>query len=182
MGCLLYKVRLFTSSIWRGGDLFPCVVLFICSNFILFVYFSSFSFILLFYLMWFVYFVRLFTSSIWRSGDLFSCVVLFICSNTILFVYFSSLSFILFSPWFGLFTLFVCLLLSVSGWLKDSDHELIRRVSLRIEDVTGLTMDTAEELQVWRISWLNDYKIMSSNQVWRVSPSEENSVLNNKSN
>ncbi|XP_078383611.1 prolyl 4-hydroxylase subunit alpha-1-like isoform X2 [Oculina patagonica] len=37
---------------------------------------------------------------------------------------------------------------SKSGWLKDEDHELIRRVSLRIEDVTGLTMDTAEELQI----------------------------------
>ena len=42
----------------------------------------------------------------------------------------------------------VTCLLPVSGWLKDKDHELIRRVSLRIEDVTGLTMDTAEELQV----------------------------------
>lgn len=49
---------------------------------------------------------------------------------------------------FCLFT-FVCYFLHfVSGWLKDTDHELIRRVSLRIEDVTGLTMDTAEELQV----------------------------------
>lgn len=38
--------------------------------------------------------------------------------------------------------------ISKSGWLKDTDHELIRRVSLRIEDVTGLTMDTAEELQI----------------------------------
>ena len=37
---------------------------FICSNTILFVYFSSFSLILLCYLMWFVYFVRVFTSSI----------------------------------------------------------------------------------------------------------------------
>ena len=43
--------------------------------------------------------------------------------------------------------LFTCLL-PVSGWLKDGDDELVRRVSLRIEDVTGLTMDTAEELQV----------------------------------
>lgn len=48
---------------------------------------------------------------------------------------------------FVFFCLFTCLL-PVSGWLKDEDHELIRRVSLRIEDVTGLTMDTAEELQV----------------------------------
>lgn len=38
--------------------------------------------------------------------------------------------------------------ISKSGWLKDTDHELIRRVSRRIEDVTGLTMDTAEELQI----------------------------------
>lgn len=42
----------------------------------------------------------------------------------------------------------------VSGWLKDTDHELIRRVSLRIEDVTGLTMDTAEELQVCATSYV----------------------------
>ena len=54
---------------------------------------------------------------------------------------------------FDCFVLFVFLylftyLLPVSGWLKDQDHKLIRRVSLRIEDVTGLTMDTAEELQV----------------------------------
>ena len=46
--------------------------------------------------------------------------------------------------------LFTCLL-PVSGWLKDGDDELIRRVSLRIEDVTGLTMDTAEELQVFTV-------------------------------
>ncbi|KAJ7352837.1 Prolyl 4-hydroxylase, alpha polypeptide [Desmophyllum pertusum] len=38
--------------------------------------------------------------------------------------------------------------ISKSAWLKDEDHELVRRVSLRIEDVTGLTMDTAEELQI----------------------------------
>lgn len=54
---------------------------------------------------------------------------------------------------FAFFVLFVFVylftyLLPASGWLKDGDHELIRRVSLRIEDVTGLTMDTAEELQV----------------------------------
>ena len=43
---------------------------------------------------------------------------------------------------------FLLVYLLVSGWLKDSDHEVIRRVSQRIEDLTGLTMDTAEELQV----------------------------------
>lgn len=43
--------------------------------------------------------------------------------------------------------LFTCLL-PASGWLKDEEHEVVRRVSRRIEDVTGLTMDTAEELQV----------------------------------
>ena len=47
-----------------------------------------------------------------------------------------------------LFCLFIYLFTSASGWLKDEDHEVVRRVSLRIEDVTGLTMDTAEELQV----------------------------------
>ena len=45
------------------------------------------------------------------------------------------------------FCLFVILTFA-SGWLKDTDHELIRRVSRRFEDLTGLTMDTAEELQV----------------------------------
>lgn len=49
-------------------------------------------------------------------------------------------------------SLFFCLFVFftfASGWLKDTDHELIRRVSRRFEDVTGLTMDTAEELQVY---------------------------------
>ena len=35
-----------------------------------------------------------------------------------------------------------------SAWLKDEDDPMIRKVSLKIEDATGLTMDTAEELQV----------------------------------
>ena len=52
--------------------------------------------------------------------------------------------FIMLSLFFGQFVSFTF----ASGWLKDTDHELIRRVSQRFEDVTGLTMDTAEELQV----------------------------------
>ena len=52
--------------------------------------------------------------------------------------------FIMLSLFFGQFVSFTF----ASGWLKDTDHELIRRVSRRFEDVTGLTMDTAEELQV----------------------------------
>lgn len=53
--------------------------------------------------------------------------------------------------YFIMLSLSFCLFVSftfASGWLKDTDHELIRRVSRRFEDVTGLTMDTAEELQV----------------------------------
>lgn len=83
---------------------------------------------------------------------LFSFVNLFTLLRCLLsVVYFSE--FLYFVCLFGFFVLFVFVylftcLLPVSGWLKDEDHELIRRVSLRIEDVTGLTMDTAEELQV----------------------------------
>ena len=78
------------------------------------------------------------------------CFLVFFCLFVVIpFCLFTLVRYLLF--FFNLiwFVYFVCLLLSVSGWLKDSDHELIRRVSLRIEDVTGLTMDTAEELQVW---------------------------------
>ncbi|XP_049537788.1 prolyl 4-hydroxylase subunit alpha-1 isoform X2 [Anopheles darlingi] len=38
--------------------------------------------------------------------------------------------------------------ISKSAWLKDTEHEVIRTVSQRVEDMTGLTMATAEELQV----------------------------------
>lgn len=36
----------------------------------------------------------------------------------------------------------------ISAWLRDDDHEAVRRVSQRIEAITGLTTETAEELQV----------------------------------
>lgn len=32
--------------------------------------------------------------------------------------------------------------------MKDEDHEIIRNIGLRVEDMTGLTVKTAEELQV----------------------------------
>ena len=35
-----------------------------------------------------------------------------------------------------------------SGWLKDKDHELVRRVSERLESITGLSSSTAEDIQV----------------------------------
>ena len=38
--------------------------------------------------------------------------------------------------------------ISKSAWLKNSDHEVVDRVNKRIEDVVGLTAETAEELQV----------------------------------
>ncbi|XP_024082714.1 prolyl 4-hydroxylase subunit alpha-2 isoform X2 [Cimex lectularius] len=38
--------------------------------------------------------------------------------------------------------------ISKSAWLKDNDDEVIARVSKRVEDMTGLTTATAEELQV----------------------------------
>lgn len=88
---------------------------------------------------------------------MFTSVNLFTFLRYLLFVYFSE--FFVFVDFCYIVTLFIyltflfCLflftcLLPVSGWLKDGDDELVRRVSLRIEDVTGLTMDTAEELQV----------------------------------
>lgn len=38
--------------------------------------------------------------------------------------------------------------ISKSAWLKDEDHEVVRTMVQRVVDMTGLTMDTAEELQV----------------------------------
>lgn len=38
--------------------------------------------------------------------------------------------------------------ISKSAWLKDEDHEVVRNIGLRVQDMTGLTVDTAEELQV----------------------------------
>uniref|UniRef100_A0A182PPX1 procollagen-proline 4-dioxygenase n=1 Tax=Anopheles epiroticus TaxID=199890 RepID=A0A182PPX1_9DIPT len=38
--------------------------------------------------------------------------------------------------------------ISKSAWLKDAEDEMIRTISRRVEDMTGLTMETAEELQV----------------------------------
>jgi prolyl 4-hydroxylase len=38
--------------------------------------------------------------------------------------------------------------ISKSAWLKDDEHKTVRTVSERVEDMTGLTVDTAEELQV----------------------------------
>jgi len=37
---------------------------------------------------------------------------------------------------------------SKSAWLKDYEHKVVKRVCQRIEDVTGLTMSTAEDLQI----------------------------------
>lgn len=38
--------------------------------------------------------------------------------------------------------------ISKSGWLKDTDDDVVRTISQRVEDMTGLTMKTAEDLQV----------------------------------
>ncbi|XP_064458444.1 prolyl 4-hydroxylase subunit alpha-1-like isoform X2 [Ornithodoros turicata] len=38
--------------------------------------------------------------------------------------------------------------ISKSAWLKNSEHEVVARITRRVEDVTGLTATTAEELQV----------------------------------
>lgn len=38
--------------------------------------------------------------------------------------------------------------LFVSAWLTAYEHPVIERINQRIEDLTGLEMDTAEELQV----------------------------------
>ena len=38
---------------------------------------------------------------------------------------------------------------SKSAWFKDDDYQTIARVSQRISDVTGLSMETAEKLQVF---------------------------------
>lgn len=38
--------------------------------------------------------------------------------------------------------------ISKSAWLKDEEHPVIEQVVQRIKDMTGLSMETAEELQV----------------------------------
>lgn len=38
--------------------------------------------------------------------------------------------------------------ISKSAWLKDEDHEIVHTIGQRIEDMTGLTVKTAEDLQV----------------------------------
>lgn len=38
--------------------------------------------------------------------------------------------------------------ISKSAWLKDHEHPYIKAIGERVEDMTGLTMSTAEELQV----------------------------------
>lgn len=38
--------------------------------------------------------------------------------------------------------------ISKSAWLKDEEHKYIADISQRVEDMTGLTAETAEELQV----------------------------------
>lgn len=38
--------------------------------------------------------------------------------------------------------------LFLSAWLEEEDDPVIARVNQRIEDITGLTVDTAELLQV----------------------------------
>lgn len=38
--------------------------------------------------------------------------------------------------------------ISKSAWLKDNEHRIIANVAKRVEDMTGLTTKTAEELQV----------------------------------
>lgn len=35
-----------------------------------------------------------------------------------------------------------------SAWLKNEDHPIVQKISKRVEDLTGLTVTTAEELQV----------------------------------
>lgn len=38
--------------------------------------------------------------------------------------------------------------ISKSAWLKDEEHEVVRNIVQRTADMTGLTMETSEELQV----------------------------------
>ncbi|XP_059046367.1 prolyl 4-hydroxylase subunit alpha-2-like isoform X2 [Achroia grisella] len=38
--------------------------------------------------------------------------------------------------------------ISKSGWLRDEESDVVSKISQRVADITGLSMDTAEELQV----------------------------------
>lgn len=46
------------------------------------------------------------------------------------------------------FSIVVLWLLYSSAWLTGYEHPVIDKINQRIEDLTGLEMDTAEELQV----------------------------------
>lgn len=48
-----------------------------------------------------------------------------------------------------------------SAWLEGEDDPVVDRVNLRIQDITGLTVDTAELLQVINRTTLNNYVIVS---------------------
>lgn len=37
---------------------------------------------------------------------------------------------------------------SKSAWLSDEEHKVVRGISVRVEDMTGLSKETAENLQV----------------------------------
>lgn len=53
------------------------------------------------------------------------------------------------ASWCCFIALNCCALLPVcSAWLTGYDHPDIDKINQRIEDLTGLEMDTAEELQV----------------------------------
>lgn len=47
-----------------------------------------------------------------------------------------------------LFLIVVVCLLSSSAWLTSYEHPVVETINQRIEDLSGLEMDTAEELQV----------------------------------
>lgn len=53
------------------------------------------------------------------------------------------------------------LMLYCSAWLTGYEHPVIEIINQRIEDLTGLEMDTAEELQVNRVKTNNSQRALT---------------------
>lgn len=66
------------------------------------------------------------------------------------------------------FSVSLCSLLYSSAWLTEYDDPMIEMINNRIEGVTGLEMDTAEELQVKKL-FQNQQKTVHDHQMKQTS-------------
>lgn len=67
--------------------------------------------------------------------------------------------------------------ISKVAWFQDEDHEIIERISKRIEDMTGLTTKTAEDLQIQQYGFAGHY---FNHYDFHSSSDDEEYVLDNR--